>query len=126
MPMKKINDLIKKEEEKKPQKKEGLSKILMGEIKPDKCKIFIINGEFVRNNIDVNFVEGGHHYRYNYIAEDEIWIEDTGSSVDTAFNAAHEITERIYMKNQKMKYDSAHNIATSIEETLRNIKIGKF
>jgi len=95
---------------------------LLGTILPDDCKIFIVDGMQVRNEFNIEFVLGGHHYvgpDYEHIPEDEIWVEDTGDTQDVAADTAHEIVERILMKFTDMEYDDAHEVASSVEKVLR-------
>lgn len=95
---------------------------LLGTILPDDCKIFIVDGMQVRNEFNIEFVLGGHHYvgpNYERIPEDEIWVEDTGDTQDVAADTAHEIVERILMKFTDMEYDDAHEVASSVEKVLR-------
>ncbi len=96
---------------------------LIGEILPDGCKVYFVDGDAVRLQI-VEFSLGGHHYVYPEIPEDEIWVEDTGDRQDNSDNVTHEITERIMMKyvDQDMSYDEAHEVASSIEELLRKVE----
>ncbi len=96
------------------------------EIKPDKCKIVIVDGNYVRNNFDIEFALGGHHWRYDAISPNEIWVEPTTSYNDLSENVVHEIIERIYMKNLGIDYETAHSYASSIEHAIRLINDGKF
>lgn len=102
---------------------EAIKTDLIGEIRPDGCKVYFVDGDAVRLQI-VEFSLGGHHYVYPEIPEDEIWVEDTGDRQDNSDNVTHEITERIMMKyvDRDMSYDEAHEVASSIEELLRKIE----
>lgn len=89
-------------------------------IKPDNCEVFVIDGEYVRTNHDVEFALGGHHYRYEFIPENEIWIEVVKSAYNSiSYNLAHEIVERLLMKNEGKTYEEAHQIASDVERSLR-------
>ena len=116
-----IKDTVRKIMAKKEWKKELVV------IKPDNCKIILVDGNHVRNNFDIEFALGGHHWRYKGINPDEIWVENTGSNyTDLAENVVHEIVERIYMKNLGVDYETAHSYASSIEHAIRLINDGKF
>jgi hypothetical protein len=102
---------------------DGIRTDLIGEIRPDGCKVYFVDHDAVRLQI-VEFSLGGHHYVYPEIPEDEIWVEDTGDRQDNSDNVTHEIVERIMMKyvDREMSYDEAHDVASSIEELLRKIE----
>lgn len=90
------------------------------DIAPD-VKAFIVDGEHVRANIEVDFALGGHHYYSKNIPENEIWLERTPSHRDLADILVHEYVERMYMKYSKVPYKTAHEYATSIENAIRHV-----
>jgi hypothetical protein len=81
----------------------------------------LVDGPFVRDNVHVDFVEGGHYYRYAFIPENEIWIEDDMTRLDQVTTAVHETRERYLMKEFGWGYDKAHDAATEIETKLRQL-----
>lgn len=94
----------------------------LGKIKPDDCEIFLVDGEGVRDSVSVEFALGGHSRvgpGYDLIPEGEIWVEDTGDPQDMFSNVTHEIVERLLMKFADFGYEDAHEVASSIEEILR-------
>ena len=76
--------------------------------------IWLIDAKKVRNEHKSDFMEGGHDYVYNWIPENEIWIEDGLNEHEIPFIILHEMVERTLMKG-KMKYDDAHDIASKVE-----------
>jgi len=40
-----------------------------------KISCWIIDGNYIRTNIDEEFTNYGHHYRFNFIPENEFWID---------------------------------------------------
>jgi hypothetical protein len=38
-------------------------------------KVFIVNGEYIRNNLDEEFTNYGQHYLFPFIPKDEFWID---------------------------------------------------
>lgn len=83
-------------------------------------KIVYIDGNEVRNERDIEFALGGHYYRYSFIPQDEIWIEQTlKDSDDEVPIIVHEIVERLLMKNNGASYDEAHESANTIEKIMR-------
>ena len=84
-------------------------------------KVYIVDGDFIRSNINVDYVEGGHGYVYDYIPTDEIWVEDMEDKQEEFFNFTHEDYERAKMKaNPNMSYDTAHDKACEKETKLRH------
>ena len=81
--------------------------------------VFLVDGEYVRDNITIEFALGGHHYVYDQIPENEIWIEPTEHTRDFEDNLAHECYERKLMKYEKMEYDEAHQKASTLERDRR-------
>jgi hypothetical protein len=100
-----------------------IHKVLIGTIKPDKCSVYLIDGQEVRDTYTSDFCLGGNHFKWPWIPEDEIWVELTR---DIAKTVTHEIVERLNMKYLHMTYEKAHSIALSVEDTLREIhKLGE-
>lgn len=83
-------------------------------------KVFLIDGEFVRDELDINFCLGGHHYVYDFIPEEEIWVEEMKDERDTKDNMGHEIYERRLMKEDGLEYEKAHEKALVYEKSLRD------
>lgn len=94
----------------------------LGKVKPDDCEIFLVDGEKVRDEWSVEFALGGHFFvgpGYDQIPKNEIWVEDTGDPQDMFSNVTHEIVERLLMKFADYDYEAAHEVASSVEEVLR-------
>jgi len=90
---------------------------------PDNVKVFLVDGDIIRNNYDIEFALGGHHYRNDYIPENEVWVEDTKYEHDIDINIFYEGYERLLMKYRGMSYDSAHPIVSLEEHNLRRERI---
>lgn len=82
-------------------------------------KIFIVDGKKVREQYDMDFIAGGHYYRYKFIPEDEVWIDDAMNIDEIEPTILHELTERTLMKEQSMSYPKAHDIANQKELEVR-------
>jgi hypothetical protein len=78
-----------------------------------------VEGAFVRDHLFLDFCEGGHFYRYGWIPESQLWIEDEMSIVDRVSTAVHETHERYRMKFKHMDYETAHDSACEIERKVR-------
>lgn len=85
----------------------------------ENLKIFIVDGEYIRDNMYLDFVMGGHDYVYDFIPKNEIWIDNACPIHELFFVLTHELVERFHMKYEKMEYDVAHQIANEIEQILR-------
>lgn len=96
----------------------GLHKRLM-KILPDETKVFRVDGSFVRDHYLLDWTMGGHSLVYDFIPDDEIWIEKMEDSSEEIFNLAHELFERRLMKDQGLDYEDAHARAIEYEEGLR-------
>ena len=82
--------------------------------------VYLVDGEYVRNELDIDFVNGGNGAVYShYIPLDEIWIDDAQRSLDRTATALHELVERDLMLHHGRSYDSAHDLANMYERSFR-------
>jgi hypothetical protein len=84
-----------------------------------------VEGAYVRDHVFVDYVEGGHFYRYGWIPEDQIWLEDVMSVVDQVCTGVHETHERYRMKHLGWNYERAHASACVIERKMRKALLEK-
>ena len=82
-------------------------------------EIWVANGEFIRNNVYVDFTNGGNPGRYAFVPESEIWVEARTPN-DFAATCVHEFVECFNMIRKKKSYDEAHEIANRFERIVRN------
>lgn len=87
----------------------------------DGTEVFLVDGDWVRDNMNDEFIGGGHGFQDDYIPEDEIWSEFVRDPVDNKEILIHEIIEYIFMKYFHKKYDDSHEIANSVEDTIRRL-----
>jgi len=89
----------------------------------DKTKVYLVNGEYVRDELKfAEFIGGGHGYWDKRIPKDEIWIEkEMAGAIDNGSMGVHEIIEYTLMKYKNMSYDEAHKIANSVETIIREL-----
>jgi hypothetical protein len=102
-----------------------------------KLKIWIIDGQMVRNLFFIDFTQGGHDKVYPFIPEDEIWIDDDLGPRERKFVLLHEIHERNLMTGSQgvlnitrgyakfdrayeKVYEKAHKSASEIENYARH------
>lgn len=86
--------------------------------KIDKISVWLVDGLYVRNCIDIAFTQGGHGYVYNWIPKSEVWIDNANIS-ETEWIITHELYERFLMKYSNKSYSQAHNMANTIEKRSR-------
>ena len=97
-----------------------LKKILVDKLwEYDGYEFWSVDGEYVRDNIDIDFVEGGNPGRYGYVPEKHRWIEEVIDKGDIVPTAVHEHIESILMEDYGFSYDDAHEIASDYEVEIR-------
>jgi hypothetical protein len=109
--------LMKKEMKIKKQKGDVIGtvhKSLIKRYSNKKIKIWIVNGELVRDLFFLDFTEGGHDKVYSFVPANEVWLDDDLSPEERRFVLLHELHERNLMANG-MNYDSAHRSSSEIE-----------
>ena len=82
-------------------------------------KFWLVDGTYIRDEIDADYVEGGNPGRYSYVPEHELWIEKVMVREDQLCTMVHEYVERDKMELEHWSYDRAHNYALGIEKKLR-------
>lgn len=82
--------------------------------------VYLVDGELVRNDLDIDFTCGGNEAVYpNYVPRSEIWIDNALSPLDRTATALHEIVERDLMMSKGWSYDRAHDAASARERVFR-------
>ena len=81
--------------------------------------VWIINGRLVRSTFDIDFTAGGHDYVYEFVPENEVWIDDNIAEVERGYVLFHELHERNRMA-AGWDYDKAHNESSRMEYRLRH------
>lgn len=91
--------------------------------KQDGYKVYVVDGEWVRNNLSIIFGMGGHGVVHEFIPIDEIWVADVHTDGEKATAdyltscIVHEIHECELMKKGK-EYWPSHQSALEAEEEL--------
>jgi hypothetical protein len=81
--------------------------------------IWIVNGRLVRSVFDVDFTAGGHDHVYEFIPENEVWIDDDIEEEERAYVLLHELHERNRMA-KGWPYNKAHAEASELEYRCRH------
>lgn len=94
--------------------------------------IFIVNGDVVKTQHEMEFIEGGNDKAYssetdpdhrNVIPRDEIWISAEIRSQFLPYILLHEILEATLMEETGSDYATAHDTANFYEKRARTNKI---
>lgn len=96
-----------------------MKKIYYGTIL-DNIDIYLVDGDYIRDELDIDFSLGGHHLVYSCIPEDEIWVEILPNKKDILMTAIHEAYELSIMKLGKLDYNQAHEYSNLIEQLVRD------
>ena len=84
--------------------------------------VYLVSGEHVRNDIDIDFTQGGNEAAYpGYVPPGEIWIDDAMHVLDRIATIFHEIVERNLVLYGGIDYDDAHDIACKREIAFRKV-----
>jgi hypothetical protein len=81
--------------------------------------VWIINGRLVRSIFDIDFTAGGHDYVYEFVPENEVWIDDEIGEAERGYILLHELHERNRMASG-WDYDKAHNESSRLEYHFRH------
>lgn len=88
----------------------------------ENCKVYLVDGVYVRNHYKTDFVDGGHGYVYDFVPKEEIWVEEEVPTKERILVLLHEAIERYLMKYKGFGYLKAHNAATKLEWGIRSSK----
>ena len=81
--------------------------------------VWIVNGRLVRSVFDIDFTEGGHDYVYEFVPENEVWIDDAIEEKERGYVLLHELHERNRMAGG-WSYNKAHTESSRIEYRCRH------
>jgi|SRR3989344_7602819 len=88
------------------------------------CKIsvfnvFIVDGNYIRKNINEEFTNFGQSYRFNFIPKNEFWIDKESTPGEEKYFIDHLLVEHRLMK-EGMSYKKAIEKADLVEKRERN------
>jgi hypothetical protein len=81
--------------------------------------VWIVNGRLVRSVFDIDFTEGGHDYVYEFVPENEVWIDDAIVEPERGYVLLHELHERKRMA-EGWPYSKAHAESSRLEYRCRH------
>ena len=79
---------------------------------------WIVNGSYIRRNVDEEFSNFGHHWSIASIPKNEIWLDQEADPDEQRFFVAHATLERALMARGK-DYDTARAAGNLAERRLR-------
>jgi hypothetical protein len=81
--------------------------------------VWIVSGRLVRSVFDIDFTAGGHDKVYEFVPENEVWIDDDIVEIERGYVLLHELHER----NRMIKgwtYNKAHAESSKMEYHCRH------
>lgn len=81
--------------------------------------VWIINGRLVRSIFDDDFTEGGHDYVYEFVPQNDVWIDNDLEEAERPYVLLHELHERNLMA-KGWPYSKAHEDSSTIEYHYRH------
>ncbi|HTY81863.1 MAG TPA: hypothetical protein VMB24_03690 [Dehalococcoidales bacterium] len=81
--------------------------------------VWIVSGRLVRSVFDIDFTEGGHDYVYEFVPDNEVWIDSDVAETERGFVLLHELHERNLMA-KGWPYSKAHADSSHIEYRCRH------
>ena len=81
-------------------------------------QVWIVDGSFIRTQMDVEFTNFGQHFRYKYIPENELWLDQEANNDERTFFIDHLLVERELM-SQGVPYEKALEEANLAERRER-------
>lgn len=76
--------------------------------------VWIADGNYIRSVFDIDFTAGGHDHVYEFVPDNEVWIDDDVVEEERPYVLLHELHERNAMATG-IPYEKAHISASKIE-----------
>jgi len=81
--------------------------------------VWIVDGRLVRSVFDIEFTEGGHDHVYEFVPENEVWIDNDLEEAERPYVLVHELHERNRMASG-WPYNKAHDESSQLEYRCRH------
>jgi hypothetical protein len=81
--------------------------------------VWVVNGRLVRSVFDIDFTAGGHDYVYEFVPQNEVWIDDAIEEPERGYVLLHELHERNRMAGG-LPYNKAHEESSRLEYRCRH------
>ena len=76
--------------------------------------VWVVKGRLVRSVFDIDFTAGGHDYVYEFVPQNEVWIDDDIGEEERPYVLLHELHERNLM-TKGWPYNKAHADSSRVE-----------
>jgi hypothetical protein len=97
---------------------QGLEKTLLPQYSKEGVKVYLINGQYARDNLNTDFTMGGHSKVYpKFIPHGEVWIDNDLDDVDRRATIVHELVEYRKMVKDRLPYLRAHSDYANVAES---------
>jgi hypothetical protein len=80
--------------------------------------VWLVDGAYIRKNVDEEFSNFGHHFSFTRIPKNEIWIDQETHPDEQQFFIRHAIVERRLLRTG-MDYEKARLLANREERKMR-------
>lgn len=80
--------------------------------------VWIVDGRLIRSAFNIEFTEGGHDKVYEFVPDNEVWIDDDLTFKERRLVLLHELHERNLMESG-WPYSRAHADSSRIESLCR-------
>jgi hypothetical protein len=81
--------------------------------------VWIVDGRLVRSVFDIDFTAGGHDHVYEFVPDNEIWIDNDIEEQERGYVLLHELHERNRMA-EGWPYSKAHAESSLLESRCRH------
>ena len=81
--------------------------------------VWIVNGRLVRSVFDIDFTAGGHEHVYEFVPQNEVWIDNDIEENERGYILLHELHERNLMA-KGWTYEKAHEESSRLEYRTRH------
>lgn len=81
--------------------------------------VWIVDGRLVRSVFDIDFTAGGHDYVYEFVPQNEVWIDNDIEEKERGYVLLHELHERNRMASG-WPYNKAHAESSRLEYRCRH------
>jgi hypothetical protein len=115
-------DFIKTKIQPRLNKKDYLPRVhkqLLEKYSGGSVKVWIVDGELVRDLFFIDYTEGGHDKVYPFVPPGEVWLDDDLQPSELKYVLLHELHER-HLMAQGWDYNKAHRSSSHIEYSCRH------
>jgi len=82
-------------------------------------RIYTVNGRVIRDNVFIDFTEGGNSAKYKWMPSNTIYLDHDVDPEEVRFVMLHELHEFNRM-HEGLGYERAHDSANSVEQAARD------